>query len=89
MSKKKDAKEAVVQELPQSKIYSDLVSKEIQEIAIDLNQPISEILKENNEFESLQAALAEQCIRLEVDNTRLLKLQAKIKEQTEKSHQSF
>lgn len=70
MSKKPEKKAEVI-EAPKSQIYTDLLTKKIPDLPIDLTQPLTEILKENNEFESLQAALASQCNRLEIDNSRL------------------
>ena len=51
--------------MPIRKIYSN-ISKQlpIKEIPVNLMLPVSEILKENNEFEALADAIAQQCNRI-------------------------
>ena len=80
--KKKDAKKADGDE-PEWKgpnIYNELITKKVTEIEMDLNAPISIILKENVEFEILIDRIEHTCMGLESDNNRLERMNKKIAE---------
>jgi len=49
-------------------IYKELLTKQVPELKMDLNAPISVLLNENVEFEILVDRIEAQCLRIEKDN---------------------
>ena len=70
--KKKDSPSAL-QENPGPSVYQDLLTKSIQELSVNLDQPLDYIELENFEFEALAERLQEDCKRLEQANASLMK----------------
>lgn len=64
-------------------IYKELLTKQVPELEMDLNAPISVILNENVEFEILVDRINAQCMRLTEDNHRLDKISTKVGAQME------
>jgi hypothetical protein len=59
-------------------IYKELLTKQVPELEMDLNAPISVILNENVEFEILIDRINAQCMRIEADSIRLEKMNSKV-----------
>ncbi len=76
--KKTDAKKQVVEEFSGPNIYKELLVKQVPELVMDLNAPVSVLLQENVEFEILVDRIEQQCMRIEKDNQRLERIDGKI-----------
>jgi hypothetical protein len=59
-------------------IYKELLTKQVPEIEMDLNAPDTILLNENVEFEILVDRIEAQCMRIQVDNKRLERIQTKV-----------
>lgn len=83
--KKTDAKKQVVEENDGPSIYKELLIKQVPELKLDLDAPVSVLLQENVEFEILVDRIELQCKRIEKDNQRLERIDAKIQTALESS----
>lgn len=74
---KPDKKKAGADDEPEwsgPNIYKELLVKQVVDLDMDLNAPISIILKENVEFEILVDRINATCMRIEADNARLSRI---------------
>ena len=59
-------------------IYSELLTKQIKELNVNLQAPDEILIQENVEFEILVERIEAQCKRLEDDNLRLAKIKTQV-----------